>query len=160
MAFFCQQCGECCSHMSQIHAILEDCGDGSFVLYNRYTGEKTLVRVDPEKRSLYEDREIFNLWPEACPFLRKVPQRGKICCTVHQTRPDLCREFGCWRMLILDAQGNRAGRVMGSRFLHAEHSKLSRIWDEQKEQIQASTDEEWDRTVIGILRMSGYRVRT
>jgi Fe-S-cluster containining protein len=158
MVFFCQQCGECCSHMSQIHRIEVDYGDLTFQLCNNYTGERRMVRVDSDKIHLFQDRSIFESWPEACPFLRGDPLHGRICCTVHQTRPDLCREFGCWRILILDSSGKRAGRIMGTRHLSAEDPVLLEFWKAHAGDIQALDDASWDRAVVRILERSGYRV--
>lgn len=131
----------------------------TFVLTNRYTGEKTVVKVDPDKQGLYEDdQSIFCRFPEACPFLRMSDQSGKAYCTVHQTRPDMCRDFGCWRLLILKPDGGRAGRVMYRRYFCPDDPNLARIWEEQIRHIDDSDDEVWDNTIRMILVREGYSV--
>jgi len=155
MVFICQQCGECCSIMGEVLSILEDYGEYRFLLLNRYTGEKSQVSIDPDKRSLYFDSESL---PEACPFLRITHPDEKAYCTVHGTRPEMCREFGCWRLLILDASGNRAGRVMQQRHFCPDDPALARIWEEEIRNRDETDDQQWDRSVIRILNREGYTV--
>ena len=110
MVFDCQQCGECCSHLGLVHSIAEDRGNYEFVVFNRYTNESDIVTVDTDKHALYDDKSIFEKLPEACPFFRHQPDSEKAFCTVHLTRPDICRDYGCWRMLIVSRTGyGRAG---------------------------------------------------
>ena len=101
--------------MGQIHKIKESRGDFEFLVNNQYTGEKTGVIVDSDKHNLFADKSIFLDQPEACPFLRYHPADRKAYCTVHLTRPEICRDFGCWRLLFLNSQGTRAGRIMYQR---------------------------------------------
>jgi len=159
MPFVCQQCGECCSHMGDVHVIIGEDGAHGFILRNRYTGEQTPVSVDPDKIDLFSDHRIFSRFPDACPFLRDDPANARICCTVHLTRPAICREYECWRLLVLDRSGRRAGRIMGSRYLCSGDEFLSRIWDRAISPMEIADPETWDRDVIRILRKAGYTVR-
>ncbi|NYT16467.1 MAG: YkgJ family cysteine cluster protein [Methanomicrobiales archaeon] len=159
MAFECQQCGECCSIIGQVLFVSRDDGDGKYVLTNRYTGEKTMVEVDPDKTDLYADRSMIEGFPDACPFLRFRTPDGKACCTVHLTRPEMCRDFGCWRLLILKQDGSRAGRVMGRSHFCPDDPELARLWEEQIRDIEEPGDDAWDRAVITILTGIGYSVQ-
>jgi hypothetical protein len=114
--------------------------------------------VDPDKIHLLDDRSIFDREPEACPFLRDDPAHQRVLCIVHATRPDICREFQCWRLLILDRHGQQAGRVMGSRHLVSEDPVLSVIWEEQVSQIPEPEDTSWDLQVERVLAGAGYSV--
>jgi Fe-S-cluster containining protein len=87
MVFECQQCGECCHHMGQVHTIKEIRGGFEFLVNNTYTGEKTVVIIDQDKHHLFLDKSIFREQPEACPFLRYQIMDRKAYCTVHLTRP-------------------------------------------------------------------------
>jgi len=158
VTFRCRICGECCSHLGLVHAIREEHGNYEFSLMNRYTGDVTRVTVDPDKIHLLDNRSIFERVPEACPFLRDDPAHQRVCCIVHATRPDICREFQCWRLLILDRQGRQAGRVMGSRHLVSEDPVLSVIWEEQASQITEPDDTSWDLQVERVLAGAGYSV--
>jgi len=126
---------------------------------NEYTGEETEVSVDPDKVQLFLDRSIFEELPEACPFFRTDRKTGKAYCTVHLTRPDLCREYGCWRMLILNFRGGRAGRIMYQRHLASDDAILSRLFEQCINNIDEPDDAAWDNKVIHILSRAGYSVR-
>ena len=160
MPFECSQCGECCSHLGLVHTIREDYGDFRYLVYNQYSGEKTEVVVDPDKRDLFLERWIFEERPEACPFFRFVRGEAKGYCTVHLTRPEICRDYGCWRLLILRHDGTRAGRIMGSRHLASEDEMLTRLFREKVDHLVEPDDAQWDRQVIRILVAEGYRVLT
>ncbi|MDO8841659.1 YkgJ family cysteine cluster protein, partial [Methanocalculus sp.] len=115
MTFECSQCGDCCTHLGLVHSIEEDYGNLRYRLKNQYTGERTDVCVDPDKIALFSDRSTFIDRPEACPFFRF--HEGKGYCCVHTTRPLICRDYGCWRILIKNSKGERVGRIMGFRHL-------------------------------------------
>jgi Fe-S-cluster containining protein len=157
--FECSQCGECCSHLGLVHIILEDFGNYRYLVNNQYTGEKTTVVVDPDKILLFCDRSIFTERPEACPFFRYDRDHAKGYCTVHLTRPEICRDYGCWRMLILDAEGKRAGRIMCQRFLASEDERLTQLFEDQINNTAEADDAAWDKRLIPILTVAGYTVR-
>jgi Fe-S-cluster containining protein len=159
MPFECSQCGECCSHLGLVHTIQEDYGDYRFLINNQYTGEKTVVTVDPDKIALFCDKSIFRERPETCPFFRYDPVPEKGYCTVHLTRPEICRDYGCWRLLILDAGGKRAGRIMGQRHLASEDEVLTRLFEEHINHLVEPDDAAWDGRVIRVLGAAGYTVR-
>ncbi|MDD1695838.1 MAG: YkgJ family cysteine cluster protein [Methanoregula sp.] len=159
MVFECQQCGECCHHMGQVHTIKEIRGEFAFLVNNEYTGEKTEVMVDLDKRDLFFDKRIFLDQPEACPFLRNYPGDHKAYCTVHLTRPEICRDYGCWRVLILNSQGTRAGRIMYRRAFFSDDAILTRLWNECIDPLEEPGDELWDEKITSILINAGYSVR-
>jgi hypothetical protein len=158
--FECQQCGECCSHLGLVHSITEDRGNYTFVVHNRYTNEDTLVTVDPDKYALFNDRSIFERLPEACPFFRHAPGSERAYCTVHLTRPDICRDYGCWRLLILNPRGIRVGRIMFSRYLCSEDPFLTKIFTECIDPVSEPDETRWDDLVIRVLTRAGYTVRS
>jgi Fe-S-cluster containining protein len=144
--------------MQLVHRVTEDRGNYTFVIYNCYSGDVKEVRVDPDKIEFFEDRSSIEALPEACPFLR-FDQDGKAWCTVHLTRPDICREFCCWRLLILDSEGRRAGRILYQRTFVPDDEELGRLWERIKPELTGLNDEEWDDSVIRNLTAAGYRVR-
>ena len=159
MVFECQQCGECCHHMAQVHTIQEIRGDFEFLVNNQYTGEKNVVMVDPDKFALFLDTRIFVDYPEACPFLRYHPKDWLAYCTVHMTRPEICRDYGCWRMLILNSRGSRAGRIMYQRAFFSDDANLTRLWKTVIDDLIEPDDGVWDEKITGILINAGYTVR-
>jgi len=140
-------------------AIEKEISEYTFLVRNEYTGERYTVEVAREHRSLYDDNGVFTDLPEACPFFRKGRDNDLWYCTVHLTRPDVCREYGCWRFLILDSQGKRAGRVMGTRHLHAEDPVLQKIWDEKVRCLKEPDDVLWDEKMCEIIRSEGFIVQ-
>lgn len=159
VGFECIQCGECCSHLGQVHVIAEEYGGYRFLIRNVYTGEKTPVCIDADKIHLYPEKGIFKERPEACPFLRKDPENRRVCCIVHATRPEICRDFSCWRLLIVDGTGTRAGRIMGSRHLAADDPVLAEVWEKEVRTMHEPEDAAWEAEMIRIVRRAGYSVR-
>lgn len=158
MSFYCTQCGECCTNLGLVHIICETRGRYAFTVRNEHTGEKTQVTVDPDKYALFDEKEIFKHHPDACPFFRIGRNDRRGYCTCHQTRPDICRDYGCWRLLILNSAGMRVGRIMEHRFFHSENTTLTGIWNSFSESLRGLSDDEWDRVVITTLRSAGYMV--
>ena len=159
MAFECFQCGECCSQLGLVHSIKEDYGGYRYLVHNKYTGEETRVEVDPDKIDLFEDRSIFKKLPNTCPFFRHEPGCEKAFCTVHLTRPEMCRDYGCWRILILDHRGRRVGRIKFIRTLHSEDALLTKLWDSCIEEHREPDDAQWEAEMTTILTRAGYTVR-
>jgi hypothetical protein len=145
--------------MGQVHTIQEICGEFAFLVNNEYTGEKTAVVVDQDKRNLFLDKSIFREQPEACSFLRYRGEDGKAYCTVHLTRPEICRDYGCWRLLILNSRGSRAGRIMYQRSFFSEDADLTHLWEMRIDLLNEPDDAIWDAEVTKILITAGYSVR-
>ncbi|MCK9631394.1 MAG: YkgJ family cysteine cluster protein [Methanoregula sp.] len=142
-----------------MHAIREEYGDYRFLVHNHYTGEETQVTVDPDKHGLFNDKSLFEKLPHACPFFRHRPGSDKAMCIVHQTRPEICRDYTCWRLLILDHSGRRAGRIRNIRTLCSDDSHLTNVWASCIETIDEPDDPKWEDEMIRILRRAGYSVR-
>jgi len=159
MAFECFRCGECCSHLGLVYSITETYGNYKFLIYNQYTGEETPVEIDPDKREIFEDRSIFAKLPNTCPFFRHQPGSELAYCTVHLTRPEICRDYGCWRLLILNHQGRRVGRVKYIRTLCSDDSYLTTLWERCIENSREPDDAAWEAEMIRILTRNGFTVR-
>jgi hypothetical protein len=159
MGFECFQCGDCCAHLGLVHSIRKDYGDYRFLVHNCYTGEETHVEIDPDKRELFDDKSIFEKLPHTCPFFRHQPGSELAYCTVHRTRPVMCRDYGCWRLLILNHRGYRAGKVKYIRTLISDDPLLNRIWDECVADLPEPDDRRWEDAMIAILKRAGYAVR-
>ena len=113
MVFECQQCGECCHHMAQVHIIQETRGEYRIPeSITSIPGKKMWSGLMRRNIEFFSDKRIFLDHPEACPFLRYRDDERKAYCCVHLTRPEICGDYGCWRLLILNSRGKRAGRVM------------------------------------------------
>ncbi|PKG31830.1 YkgJ family cysteine cluster protein, partial [Methanoregula sp.] len=144
MAFECAQCGECCTHLGYVHTVIEERGYYNYLVQNVQTLERSRVTVVPAMRDLFDDRGIFAVYPHACPFFRQEPRTRRACCTVHPTRPLICREYECWRLLILNHRGRRAGRVRYRRMLITDDTLLERIWNECCADRSPGDDRLWE----------------
>lgn len=157
MPFSCEQCGECCTQMGYVFEIVADHGEYAFTVRNQYLGNLTDVQVAEAMIPLFSDRSIFHRHPKACPFLRFDPG-GTAFCTVHLTRPELCRIYGCWRLLIRDSRGRRAGRVMQAGQVSFDDEILRHIWESRIRPLDRTDEEEWQRKVARTLQRFGYTV--
>jgi len=80
-------------------------------------------------------------------------------CTVHHTRPAICRDYGCWRLLILNSRGSRAGRIMYQRSFFSEEEDLTRLWRLCIDTLDEPDDLLWEEKITRILMNAGYTVR-
>jgi hypothetical protein len=121
-------------------------------------GEERLVSVDVDKRELFSHQQQNEKKSLACPFLRQRESHERIC-TVHASRPELCRNYLCSRILILDPDGERAGRVLhGTRSFTTENEALLDLWRRSIRDITIPDDEQWEKTIVDVFTRAGYRV--
>lgn len=71
----------------------------------------------------------------------------------------MCREYGCWRLLIIDKSGNPVGRIMGPRILRTKDDILKEIWERRISVLDPSDQAIWDRNMVDIFLEEGYSVR-
>lgn len=156
MGFQCQVCGDCCSTMGEIISIREQTGDTRFRIGYSATLEERDVVLDPDKQELFFTTEPVTSM--ACPFLR-AQGPGRLICTVHHSRPDLCRQYSCFRILVLDSEGRKVGRVTeGTRYFTTMDHNLNAIWQAGCQLPKEMREEEWEREVERIFTSAGYRV--
>ncbi len=144
--------------MEEVIGIKEEIGHLQFRIFYKITGEERIVSVDAEKEDLYHGKDIKKVRPMACPFLRE-SEEGTVICTVHRTRPDLCRQYSCFRLLILDTQGNRIGRVVaGTRYFITTNPELRKLWKGEIEGVAEPDEKEWEVFTGRVFTSAGYRV--
>jgi Fe-S-cluster containining protein len=80
--------------MGEIIEIQEEQKPFFFRIRFTVTGEEQIVSIDLEKRELFGSQDITRAQPMACPFLREMVNK-KFVCSVHGSRPDLCRQYSC-----------------------------------------------------------------
>jgi uncharacterized protein len=144
--------------MGEIIEILEEISPFCFRIGYMTTCEERTVVVDPDKKAVFLKYEQTAKQSLACPFLREAAP-GKIICTVHSSRPDLCRQYSCFRIMVLDAGGKRLGKVShNTRCLITMDHQLREIWDREVSRIQTSDERLWEDQVRRELSGNGYRV--
>lgn len=157
MTFECQQCGDCCSTMGEIISIQDQIGPWKFRI-GFTDGEERIVSVDPDKYELFRKQDRTEKKTIACPFLRKTSGEKRIC-TVHASRPGLCRAYVCSRIFILDKNGKKAGRVRnGSRILVTKDRSLLDLWNTTVRDLQIHSEEEWESMVEDVVQNAGYTI--
>ena len=98
---------------------------------------------------------------QGCIFLRRNPAGPGFVCAIYPTRPRLCREFRCYHMVIFNARGEPAGRMVGRADIRTADPVLARIWNDEVKPLPSPTtprsDPAWLERVCAILTAHGYR---
>jgi hypothetical protein len=94
---------------------------------------------------------------KGCPFLKKNLSGEGFACAIYATRPRVCKEFRCYRMLIYDREGHECGRLMGTHDLRTTDKTLEKIWKEEVAPIPGPRDSNQEKRIIDILKALGYR---
>jgi Fe-S-cluster containining protein len=79
--------------MSEIIEIDEEAGQFVFSVQIVPTMTRFTALIGKEHHERFSDRSWNGIRPAACPFLR--PSDGIFACTIHETRPSLCRTYFC-----------------------------------------------------------------
>jgi Fe-S-cluster containining protein len=92
-----------------------------------------------------------------CTFLRMSRHGGGNFCTIYSTRPKVCRDFRCYRMVIYNTEGKACGRVIGKNTLRTDDKTLEDLWGERVSQVPYANPVLWNEKVSAILAERGYR---
>ena len=143
--------------MGEIIRIREQTGPDEFRIWFTVTGEERVVTLDPDKQALFRSGRTGSQ-SLACPFLRRNSD-GLFTCTVHHSRPDLCRQYACFRVLVLDSKGLKHGRVVEhTRYFVSADPLLNALWKNTIEPAVISDEDLWEEHVELVLTAAGYRV--
>lgn len=71
----------------------------------------------------------------------------------------MCRDYGCWRLLILDSGEVPVGRITGPRILRTKDESLKYLWKRRIEQLDTSDHNRWDLEMEEILLQEGYMIK-
>ena len=157
VAFDCDGCGKCCASFGAFIKIERQltCRD----YYCRYgiKNELFLAHIEGEYADSQPPSQKEGEPVKGCPFVRKKPDGKGIACAIYTTRPQICREFRCYRMLIFNHYGHECGRIMGRNELKTIDESLARIWKEQIASLPHRDDVRWTKSVIAALAVHQYR---
>jgi Fe-S-cluster containining protein len=143
--------------MGEVIEIREQTGPSAFRIGFTVTGEEREVKIDPEREALWS-RQGMKRRTLACPFLREL-ETGAVICTVHRSRPDLCRQYSCFRILVLDGEGKKIGRVVdGTRYFDSGNAGLKEIWDQDCAGLDITDEDGWEEAVENRVVSAGYRI--
>ncbi len=70
----------------------------------------------------------------------------------------ICRDFRCYRMVILDPDGHECGRIMGRNDLKTTDETLEADLErtDRHHYLPSHDDPRWEKAVIDALAYSGY----
>ena len=182
--FECDRCGKCCRSFGAFITIERQLSSRDYYCRFGITRELFLAHVEPE----YAD-EIAEKYEEGesgddasrkkCIFLQKEPDGNGFTCAIYPSRPLICREFQCYRMVIYNRDRQPCGTVIGRNELTTADEDLAKLWTEKVAHIPPdatprlhhgnrrndteshihgshANDSSWADTVVAILREHGY----
>jgi uncharacterized protein len=165
--FACDGCGKCCTGYGAFIRIERQLNDRDY--YCRYSlgGDLFPAHTDSEYADEIADRYVERTGIERdgkkpCPFLCRNKSGQGFVCGIYTTRPPVCREFRCYRMLIYSRDGQLIGRVIGAGQISTSDESLAQVWNEQIAGVSHShppgaSDPVWEKQVIAILAAHGFR---
>lgn len=160
--FECDRCGKCCVSLGPLITIERQLNDRDYYCRCKIDNTIFLAHVDPAFRGeIADDFAEFGITtpsPEkkSCRFLRNDPGGVETVCAIYASRPKVCREFRCYRMIIRTRERMICGRVIGKNTLRTEDAALENIWKEQVVAIPYGDYAAWTKAVAGILAEHGY----
>jgi len=165
--FVCDWCGKCCRSFGEFIRIERKLTERDYYCRYGINNDLVLVHIQPEyaddvSTMLLDQREDSDAPEKKCAFLVKNPKGTGFACTIYPTRPPVCREFRCYRMLIHNREGQLAGRVIGENEIRTADEALANIWKEHISHIPHNhkpntPDAVWMTNVMAILGQHGYR---
>jgi Fe-S-cluster containining protein len=162
-AFICDRCGKCCVSLGLHITVERQLNDRDYYCRSTIDNAIFLAHVDPEYREEVADEfaagDLNRSSPDKkpCTFLRKNPDGDGAACAIYATRPKVCRDFRCYRMVIRNREGNVCGKVIGKTTLRTEDEALRKLWAEQVEAIPSGDIAAWTEKVAAILKENDYR---
>ena len=160
--FECDRCGKCCMSLGPHIRIERQLNDRDYYCRSKIDNAVFPVQVDKAFREEIEEEylaeETLRNGPEKrpCVFLRQEPGGGTTC-AIYATRPKVCRDFRCYRMLIFSRDGTACGKVIGKNTIRTEDPTLQNLWDETVAPLPTGDAAAWAEQVRAILTGSGYR---
>jgi Fe-S-cluster containining protein len=122
--FVCNRCGKCCISLGRHISIERSLSPIQHYCRIGITGEIVPVTIAPEHREIHANGKRDPGW---CPFLRRTSS-DTFTCTIHGSRPAICRDFRCRTLVIYDREGNEAGYVSGKSSLNSSDPLLLDLW--------------------------------
>ncbi len=136
--FECDFCGRCCASFGEFITVERQITDKDYFCRYGITHELFPVHVLPDYADKFADafEEIQDAIKDApkkgCIFTQKNPAGPGYICMIYPTRPTICREFLCYRMLIKYHQtGEVRGKLIGINELRTQDEILAAIRKEK-----------------------------
>jgi Fe-S-cluster containining protein len=160
--FECDRCGKCCVSLGPLITIERQLNDRDYYCRCKIDNAIFLARVDPVfSGEIADDFIESGTAPprpenESCRFLCKDPYGEGMACAIYASRPKVCRDFRCYRMIIRTREGTICGRVIAKNTIRTEDAILESLWREHVLIISFGDPVAWTKKVAGILAEHGY----
>lgn len=167
VTFTCDSCGKCCSSFGSFISLERQLNDRDY--YCRYSLTRDLfpVHVNREYADEVSDRysrqSTTSTSPKKpCPFLCRKPDGEGFDCAIYDSRPPVCREFRCYRMLVYGRENQLIGKVIGAGEISTPDDTLARLWKEEIALLShahppGGNDPAWVKKVTAILAAHAFR---
>jgi Fe-S-cluster containining protein len=157
IAFDCTRCGKCCASFGEFIKIERQLTSRDYYCRYGIKNELFLAHIERDYADSQHPSSKEGERVKGCPFMRE-NQNGKgTACAIYATRPRICRDFRCYRMVIVNHTGNECGRIMGRNDLKTTDETLQQIWKEHiSPLLPPHSDTRWENAVINALAAYGY----
>ena len=157
VAFDCTWCGKCCTSFGAFIKIERQLTSRDYYCRYGIKNELFLAHIEGDyadsQPPVSEDGELM----KGCPFMRKNKAGKGFACAIYATRPQICREFRCYRMVIFGHVNHECGRIVGRSDLKTTDESLAQCWKEEILPLPHDDDPRWEKSVIAALAAHGYR---
>jgi hypothetical protein len=157
VAFSCNSCGKCCESFGAFIKIERQLTSRDYYCRYGIKNELFLAHIEGDYADSPPPTSTDGEPVKGCPFLRKNNSGIGTACAIYATRPLICREFRCYRMLIYNRDGHQCGRIIGRSDLKTTDELLEKLWNEQITSLPHTDDARWEKAVIAALAAHGYR---
>lgn len=156
--FECEWCGKCCRSFGEFIKIERQLTNRDYYCRYEIKNELFFAHIEADYADCQTPRLKDGEPAKGCPFIRKNPVGNGFACAIYTTRPQICREFRCYRMVILNRDGHECGRIMGRNDLKTTDEILEQIWKERIAPLLPNHDDSrWEKAVNAALAAHGYR---
>lgn len=166
--FTCDSCGKCCSSFGSFITIERQLNDRDYFCRYSLTRDLFPVHVNGEFSDEVSDRYCARSGTPSptgkspCPFLCRNPEGTGFACAIYDSRPPVCREFRCYRMLIYNRDNRLIGKVIGAGEISTSDPALARLWKEQIASVPhahppGGNDPDWVKKVTALLAAHAFR---
>ncbi len=157
VAFECNWCGKCCASFGAFIKIERQLTSRDYYCRYGIKNELFLAHIEGDYADSQAPGSQEGEKEKGCPFIRKNLEGQGFACAIYATRPQICREFRCYRMLIYNRDGHECGRILGRSDLKTADETLAQIGKEQIASLPHNDEKRWERSVIACLAAQGYR---
>jgi len=155
--FECDRCGKCCRSFGEFIKIERQLTSRDYYCSYGIKNEHFLAHIEAEYADIQPPGSKEGKPVKGCPFIRKNQIGSGIACAIYATRPQICREFRCYRMVIYHKEGHECGRILGRNELKTNDEPLAQIWKESiAQRLPHHSDARWETAVTEALAKYGY----